>query len=198
MIKRFFKCCLLVSLFLFCFDNFSFAQNDSTYFSVPQNKKQDKKNSFNWSDKITLGGNFAFFTSTRYTFIDISPIVGYRVSKILLIGAGPVYNYYSEYNYNTRYSFDIYGFRIFARIYFLENLFFQTGWDNLNRSIYIYQSGILKKDRIWVQNVWVGGGMRYMMFSNAYMFTSVLFNLNQNIYSPYPNPYIQVGFITGF
>ncbi|GAB4208601.1 MAG: hypothetical protein Fur0023_20310 [Bacteroidia bacterium] len=198
MVIKLFKVCILILLCLFYCDNSLFAQNDSTYFSVPQNKKQDKKNSFNWSDKITLGGNFAFFTSTRYTFIDISPIIGYRISNMILIGAGPVYNYYSQYLYNSRYTFDIYGFRTLGRIYLLESLFFQTGWDILNRSIYTIQNNTLQKERMWVQNIWIGGGIRYMIAPNAYMFTSILYNLNQNNYSPYPNPYVQIGFISGF
>ncbi len=198
MIKCFFKCCLLVSLFSFCSDSFLFAQNDSTYFSLPQNKKQDKKNAFKWSDNMIFGGNFTFFTSTRYTFIELSPIIGYRISNMILIGAGPVYNYYSQYLYNSRYTFDIYGFRTLGRIYLLEGLFFQTGWDILNRSIYTIQNNTLQKERMWVQNIWVGGGIRYMVGANSYMFTSILYNLNQNNYSPYPNPYIQIGFISGF
>ncbi|GAB4454461.1 MAG: hypothetical protein OHK0036_18010 [Bacteroidia bacterium] len=176
----------------------SIAQTDSTYFQLPQNKKESKKqSSFQLSDKITFGGNFAFFTSNSSTFVDISPLIGYKLTNFILVGAGPVYNYYSEYQYGTRFTFDIYGVRAMGRIYFLESLFFQTGWDLLNRSIYLYNNNVLQKDRIWVQNIWIGGGVRYMIGSNAYMFTSILFNLNQNNYSPYPNPYIQIGFITG-
>lgn len=176
----------------------SIAQTDSTYFQLPQNKKESKKqSSFQLSDKITFGGNFAFFTSNSSTFVDISPLIGYKLTNFILVGAGPVYNYYSEYQYGTRFTFDIYGVRAMGRIYFLESLFFQTGWDLLNRSIYVYNFNVLQKDRIWVQNIWIGGGVRYIIGSNAYMFTSILFNLNQNNYSPYPNPYIQIGFITG-
>lgn len=174
------------------------AQNDSTYFQLPNNKKEEKKKDFSWAERISVGGSFAFFASSRYTFIDLSPLIGYRLSKLFLIGAGPVYNYYSEYAYNTRYTFNMYGFRIMARMYFIQNLFFQTGWDNLNRSIYVIRNNTLQQDRIWIQNIWVGGGVRYSVGANSYMFTSVLFNLNQTNYSPYPNPYIQIGFISGF
>lgn len=189
---------IILYVLLFAFVNIVNSQSDSTYFQTPTNKKERKEKNNNWLEKISIGGNFAFYASTRYTFIDISPLIGYRISKIMLIGAGPVYNYYSENLYNSRYSFDVYGFRTMARVYVLESFFFQTGWDILNRSIYTFQYNTLQKDRIWVQNVWLGGGVRYMIGNNTYMFTSVLFNLNQNNYSPYPNPFVQVGIITGF
>ncbi|MCX7728696.1 MAG: hypothetical protein N2203_04415 [Bacteroidia bacterium] len=175
-----------------------FAQTDSTYFKLPEKNKEKKEKNFEWMERVSIGGNFAFFTSSRYTFIDISPLIGYRISKMIMIGAGPVYNYYSEYVYNSRFSFDMYGLRCVGRIYLLESLFFQTGWDLLNRSVYTMQYNGLQKDRMWIQNIWIGGGVRYMVTSGTYMFTSVLFNLNQNNYSPYPNPYVQIGFITSF
>jgi len=175
-----------------------FSQNDSTYFKSPKKDSEKSKKEFHWPEKIRVGGNFAFFSSTNATFIDISPLVGYSVSDYLFLGAGPVYNYY-RINYGYRYSFDVYGFRTLARVYFLQSLFFQTGWDILNRSIYTIANNQLQKDRMWIQNFWLGGGVRYMIGANAYMFTSILYNLNYNSnYSLYPNPYIQIGIITGF
>lgn len=175
-----------------------YSQNDSTYFQAPTHKKEKQIKNSEWLEKISIGGNFSFLTNTRFTFVDISPLIGYRVSKTILVAAGPVYNYYSEYLYNLRYKFDIYGIRTMARVYFLESFFIQTGWDYLNRSIYVLQGNTIQQDRIWVQNLWIGGGIRYMFSPNAYTFTSILYNLNQTVYSPYPNPYIQIGFITGF
>lgn len=175
------------------------SQNDSTYFKSPIKDSKKTKKEFHWPEKMRVGGNFAFFTSSNATFIDISPLVGYSVSDYLLVGAGLVYNYFSQNNYGYRYNFDVYGFRTLARVYFMQSLFFQTGWDMLNRSIYTITNNQLQKDRIWIQNFWLGGGVRYMIGTNAYMFTSVLFNLNYNPnYSLYPNPYVQIGVITGF
>lgn len=174
------------------------SQNDSTYFQRPEKEKKETKTRLNW-DKISIGGNLALYSSTRYSFVDISPIIGYRVDKWLLVGAGPVYTYYSETYGSLKYKFDMYGFRTMVRIHFIENLFFQTGWDKLNRSIYeLGNNNTLQEKRIWVDNVWIGGGVNYHLGGNAYMFTNVLFNLNQTVYSPYPNPYVQGGFIVGF
>ncbi len=177
-----------------------FSQSDSTYFQLPdkQQSRHKKLRNYDWLEKISVGGNFAFFTSTRASFIDISPLVAYRLSKSVMVGAGPVYNYYSDNTWKPRITFSIYGLRTMARVYFLESLFFQIGWDLLNRNVYFVQYNTLQKKRVWVQNIWIGGGVRYAVGANAYMFTSVLYNLNENEYSPYPNPYVQVGFITGF
>lgn len=180
------------------FNQIVFSQNDSTYFQLPEKKKKENKKQFNW-DRISIGGNFALYTSTRYSFVDISPIIGYKISKWLLVGAGPVYTYYSELYGSIKYKFDMYGFRTIGRVYILEGVFAQVGWDKLNRSIYeINYNNIIQEKRIWIDNLWIGGGIRYSIGGNTYMLTSVLFNLNQNAYSPYTNPYIQVGFIVGF
>lgn len=192
---------LLVVLVLFFFTQLFFSQNDSTYFQLPDSQKKEKQNrskSKEWLDRISIGGNFALFASTNASFVDISPLIGYRLSEKVLIGVGPVYTYYSSNQYGSRYSFSMYGFRTLGRVYFLQNLFFQTGWDLLNRSIYVIKFNTLQRDRVWVQNVWLGGGVRYSVGGNAYMFTSILYNLNENEYSPYPNPYLQIGFVTGF
>ncbi len=175
-----------------------FSQNDSTYFQIPQKDKVQKERNFDWAEKMSVGGNFAFLASQRYTYIDISPLIGYRLSKMILIGAGPVYTYYNERLGGISYKFDMYGLRMMGRLYFLENFFLQTGWDKLNRSIYVLQNNTLQESRIWIDNVWIGGGIRYPVGAGSYMFSSLLYNLNQNNYSPYPNPFLQVGFIVGF
>jgi len=176
------------------------AQNDSTYFQIP-NKDKDKKEKIKddaWKEKITFGGNFAFYSSVQSSYIDISPLIGYKVAKPVLIAAGPVYNYYSTKLYGSRFTVDVYGFRALARLYVLQSFFIQTGYDYLNRKILLVQNGVLQSDRVWFQNVWIGGGIRYAVFSNTYMFTSVLYNLTPSPYSIYSNPMIQVGFISGF
>ncbi len=194
---RYFFVCSLVFISI---NQFCFSQNDSTYFHLPKDKKKESKKNYDWLKNFTIGGNFAVYASSRFTYVDISPIIGYRISKPLLVGAGPVYTYYSEEYNSGRYKFDVYGFRTIARLYVLQTFFFQTGWDKLNRSIYYVSknNNTLQEARIWIDNVWIGGGIRYSMGGNNYMFTTVLFNLNQNDYSIYANPYVQVGFIIGF
>ncbi|GIV27488.1 MAG: hypothetical protein KatS3mg027_1302 [Bacteroidia bacterium] len=192
---------VFIIFIIICYAQLFFSQNDSTYFQLPNAQKKEKQNRLEnkeWLNKISIGGNFAFFASTNASFVDISPLIGYRLTDMILVGAGPVYTYYSSNQYGTRFSFNMYGFRTMGRVYFLQSLFFQTGWDILNRSIYVVRFNTLQRDRVWVQNIWLGGGVRYSVGGNTYMFTSVLFNLNENEYSPYPNPYVQIGIITGF
>lgn len=199
MIKTHLQICRVLLLTFVLLNTFVIhSQNDSTYFQIPPKKQQEEIRNYDWLEKITIGGNFALFSSTQSAFVDISPIIGYHLSHFVLIGAGPVYNYYRLNQYGRRYTFDMYGFRVLTRAYLMQSLFLQFGWDILNRSIYTFNNNVLAKERIWVQNVWIGGGIRYNVGANTYMFTSALFNLNQNTYSPYPNPYVQIGFITGF
>jgi len=193
------KILIVLIITLICISEWK-AQNDSTYFQIPskEKNKNDKIKDDSWKEKIIYGGNFAFFANQQFSYIDISPLIGYRLTQSLLLAAGPVYNNYSTKLYGARFTVDVYGFRCLARLYFLESFFVQTGYDYLNRKIFIIKNGLLQSDRVWFQNVWIGGGIRYAVVSNTYMFTTILYNLTQSPYSIYSNPMIQVGFISGF
>jgi hypothetical protein len=189
---------------------FSFAQTDSTKKTEDGRKPFEKKpNNIDWRDRFYWGGNVgASFGSI--TFVDLSPLVGVRVTKQFSIGLGAIYNYYS-YNYaGVKYSTNLYGSRIYARVFpftnkndngrafggdFLSNVYLQAGWDHINRDDpYSLDPG----SRVWVENLLVGGGIRYPVTDRIYCVATGLWNLNQTPLSPYYNPIIQIGFIGTF
>ncbi len=171
------------------------SQNDSTYYQSPrQSQNKTKQSDFNWKEKLIFGGNF-WFQFGRVSYIDISPLIGYKVTKDFIVSAGPVYSSISQSYGNTVYRFDLYGGRILARYYILQSFYAQVGWDKLNRPMpYQYATN----NRVWIDNVWVGGGLKYPIGGNSYSSITILYNLNQTDLSPYTNPYIQVGFMFGF
>ena len=75
-----------------------------------------------FKERLFYGGNFWLQWGT-VTFIDVSPVVGYRVNERFSMGPGLVYNYYKEriyYSYNSNlYNFDyktnVYGGKIFGQ-----------------------------------------------------------------------------------
>ena len=82
-----------------------------------------------------------------------------------------------------------------ARYFVLENVFVQAGYDRINRdNPYSYKPNA----RIWIENVLVGGGLRYPVTDHIYCAATALWNLNDTPLSPYPNPIIQIGFIGRF
>lgn len=157
-------------------------------------RRHDDKPKWNWRDRLYWGGNVgAWFGSL--TFVDISPLIGVRLNEKFSVGVGAIYNYYSYNYYGTKYSTNLYGSRIYGRYFILENVFLQAGWDHINRdNPYSYNL----KERVWVENLLVGGGLRYPISNRMYMTAMGLWNINQGPLSPYANPIIQVGFIGRF
>lgn len=186
--KRLFIACILV-----CQVQFVLSQRDSVpdYTRQKSEQKSDVKEFLN---RLYWGGNVGAWIGNP-SFVDLSPLVGVKVTNKFSIGFGFIYNYYSYKYGNYKYSTNLLGSRIYARYFILDNVFAQVGWDHINRDDpYAY----FPNTRVWVDNILVGGGVRYEIGSNFYAIASGLWNLNQTPLSPYANPIIQIGFIGGF
>lgn len=155
-------------------------------------KNTDEK--FNIMDKLFWGGNVGAWIGNP-TFVDLSPLVGYKITDKFSVGVGMIYNYYSYKYSNYNYSTNLIGSRLYSRYFIFENVFAQAGWDHINRdNPYAFNAN----ERVWVDNLLIGGGLRYPVSDHFYMVASGLFNLNQTPLSPYSNPIIQIGFVGGF
>lgn len=148
----------------------------------------------NLKERTYLGGTIGAWFGTT-TYLNISPIVGIKISEPLSVGIGFTYNYYSQTYLNKKYVTTIYGGNMYARYYVSENIFAQVGLDRLN--VPDYNTGILN-DRAWVNNVLLGAGYREMFSDNGSIIAMIFYNINQTPLSPYQNPIIQVGFNFGF
>lgn len=165
------------------------AQSDSIPRKDPQPKDEKR-----FVDRLFWGGNIGAWIGNP-TFADLSPLVGYRVNDRFSVGIGAIYNYYSYTYNNYKYSTSFYGGRLLARYFILENIFLQAGYDRINRdNPYAYKPN----SRIWIDNILVGGGLRYPISDNISCMATGLWNLNDTPLSPYPNPIIQIGFVGGF
>ena len=172
------------------------AQNDTTRRS-PDGRKafNEPKQEMNWQDRLFWGGTVGAWFGTQ-TFIDLSPLVGIKITDKLSVGVGFIYNYYNYSYGGYKYQTSLYGSRLYARYFVWENVFLQAGWDKINRdnpNPYYNAS-----ERVWVDNLLVGGGVRYPVSDKLYLVATGLWNLNQSSLSPYANPIIQIGFVGGF
>ena len=148
-------------------------------------------NSF--KERLYFGGNIGlWFGST--TYVNLSPLVGCKITKQFSIGGGFTYNYYSQTYNNQKYVSTIYGGNAFARYLFLENFFAQVGWDRLSVSDY---TSPIPNSRVWVDNILLGGGYRQAFSERGSFVAAIFYNVNQTPLSPYPNPIIQFGFNIG-
>lgn len=160
-----------------------------------QSPKASAPNDFNsFKERLYIGGNVgAWFGNT--TFINLSPIVGCKITKKFSLGAGVTYNYFSQTINKRKYETTIYGANFFARYLAFENVFAQVGWDRL--SVPNFNSP-LQNTRAWVDNLLVGGGYRQSFSEKGTFVAAIFYNINESLLSPYPNPIIQIGFNFGF
>lgn len=165
-------------------------QNDD--YRMNDEKEKPEKTPF--IDRLFWGGNVGAWIGNP-TFLDLSPLVGIKITEKFSAGVGVIYNYYSYKYNNYSYTLNLYGGRVYARYFFLENVFGQVGWDRINRD-----DPYAKKlnARVWVDNILMGGGIRYPIGDRFFMVATGLWNLNQTPLSPYANPIIQIGFVGGF
>ena len=84
--KIFFSLSLVLGLFI---SNNLFAQDDSTTTKPPKERKPFK-------DRIYFGGNLGLQFGNQ-TYIDISPLIGYKVTEKFSAGFGVTYIYYKQH-----------------------------------------------------------------------------------------------------
>ncbi len=146
-----------------------------------------------FKERLFFGGNVgAWFGPT--TYINLSPLIGCKITKEFSLGGGFTYNYYSQTYMGQKYTSTIYGGNAFARYHIYENLFAQVGWDRLSVPDY---ASIIPDGRAWVDNILIGGGYRQAFSERGSFVAAVFYNINETPLSPYQNPIIQIGFNMG-
>jgi hypothetical protein len=168
----------------------------------------DLKAQRSFGSRIFTGGNLGMqFGSV--TLIDVSPMIGYRLTEDIDIGLSLTYKYYNvkDYYYSAAnkqyYDFktNIFGGGIFGRYHFTENLFGHIEIEYLDFSIDTYKNynnGVVKgSENIGITSIFIGGGYKQEIGDNSFFTLMILYNLNETTYSPYTNPIIRAGFGIG-
>lgn len=140
-----------------------------------------------FSERIFFGGNFGLQFG-NVTFIDISPLIGYKLTDKLSAGAGITYMYYRQRISGWEYSTSIYGGRLFGRYFILDNIFAHAEYEILNLDAFDQVN-----KRVDVTNILIGGGYRQQIGGKAFASITALWNINETAYSPYNNPIIRMG-----
>jgi hypothetical protein len=196
-------------------------------FSSEQNVNNPKKEKKPFKDRLYVGGSLGFGFGSQSTLIDVSPVLGYALTDDLIAGLGLTYKYYQYNDYYLNldnnelsdFKSNMYGFSVFAR-YFLtkteipviENIFLHAEIEPLifinNFKMMPYQNGnyldifgnyyIKEKEQISLTGIFLGGGLRQMISERSYLYIEVLWNFNEELYSPYSNPRIRIGLAAGF
>ncbi|MEM8964950.1 MAG: hypothetical protein AAGE93_00920 [Bacteroidota bacterium] len=174
----------IICFLLTNFSSYSFAQNqsaqeeDSIYYQRPS-----------ILEKLAPGGNFSLQFGT-ITYIEVSPLLGYRFTNNFTAGPGFTYRYFKVRGFEAS---SIYGPRAFARYVISRNFFVQADYENLSVEFVSNQRETVRE---WVPGLFVGGGLFQPIGQRAGFMIGAFYNLSHdNIRSPYNSPWVfNVGF----
>ncbi|MCK4664291.1 MAG: hypothetical protein KAT68_15590 [Bacteroidales bacterium] len=154
----------------------------------------------NIKERIFFGGNLGLQFGT-ITYIDISPFVGYKIADNLESAIGITYQYYNDRRYTGNVlSTSIYGGKVFIRYIFVENIFAHAEYEilSLETKYFKVMPSANEKKRFLLNNILIGGGYRQKIGQKSFITFTILWNINENINSPYNNPVMRIGYIFYF
>jgi hypothetical protein len=187
-------------LILFCIASvFVSAQS----FAQEEQDSPQEKNGFDPS-RLFFGGNFGV-SFGDYTFVNVSPLVGYRFNKYLAAGTG-INFIYSDYKYRyttgQEYYRDQYGYAglsIFGRVYPIQFIFLQVQPEyNYSWGKRKYSNPPLPEEKLegkFVPSLLLGAGAAIPTGARGAFIVSVQYDVIQDVRSPYgSNAFFSVGY----
>lgn len=166
-------------------------ENDST---EPEEKKGFDPN------RLVIGGNLGAGFG-NYTFVNVTPQVGYMFNQYITAGVGINYLYNSyKYSNGDRDSYNFAGVNLFARFFPIRFLYISAqpeidySWGKYKFGDYTTEPDY-KYDGKWVPAVLVGAGAVLSPNGKGGIYFGVQYDLIQNDRSPYgTHPYLNIGF----
>ncbi len=179
------------------------SQKEKPSTNKPINRRTQKSQK-SFFEKLSFGGNLGLQFGT-YTAIDIQPRIYYAVTEKLSVGIGGTYSYYKYSNstpnpYFRGYSNNVYGFNALTFFQPLDDMpiILQAEYESLNwGAAYVNQNtNEIYTERIWSNNLFLGGGIMSKFGEKSAAFFLILYNVTYNPNtSYYSQPYvIRVGF----
>lgn len=188
---------LIVSLFLGFNSAMAQGQTDDDEDKEEKVRYGDGKT---FTERLYFGGGLGLgFGNT--TFVNISPLVGYRITEKFSAGIRAKYQYYKYKQdfrgtnggiYTSSFQSNIYGGGVFSRFFVTDNIFLHGEFEDLSVQ---FSDQFGNKSRQWVPSAFVGGGYAYPIGGRAIFSITALYNvLYDERKSPYSSPLdIQAG-----
>jgi len=153
--------------------------------------QDDKK----WTDNIYVGGNLGLNLGT-ITYIDVSPLIGYRLSNVYSAGVTLTYQYFNDKRFDV--SGNVIGAGVFNRFNITEEIFLIGEFQNLSYSGLTATGDNSDNPRLSVPYLWLGGGYSQRIGGGrSAIFISFLYDVIQNPNGLIQNPQIRGGFTFG-
>lgn len=157
-----------------------------------------ESNDRSFKERLYFGGNFWLAFGT-YTYVEVSPRVGYMINNRASVGVGANYIYQSyevvnSNNQRSKESNSIYGGTLFGRYNITRQFFIYGELEMLSLEYFNPQTRQVKRE--WVPGLLVGGGYFQPFGNRGGMSVMVLYNI---FYDPvrtyYPSPLVlRIGF----
>lgn len=147
--------------------------------------------------RIYYGGYVTMNFSKNYSVIGAQPLVAYKFTPKLSVGAQVSYEYISDSRYIDDQNGANYGASIFSRYRVIPCLYAHTEFSLMSYK-WFYSDG--DDERKLAPMFYVGGGYSQPISRNTWLNIQVLFDVLNHENSPYKDwePYFSVGFGVGF
>ena len=148
-------------------------------------------------NRMFFGGGIGFGFGD-VDWVDISPMVGFKVLPQLGMGVGLSYRYVKDNRYEEPFTSSDYGANVFAQYTLVGNIFAMAEYEYLS---YEYYGTGGENTRDGLNSVLVGGGVFQPLGGNASLVLSTLYNLSysENEAGPYGSPWlVSAGVSVGF
>lgn len=146
--------------------------------------------------RLLIGGSLGF-SFGDYTFVNISPLIGYRLSPKFAAGININAQYASQrLKDNTGFTYErnnysMFGGGIFGRFYPFEQFFLHAQPEynsiTMKRSEYDYDPVVRSKRTYGAPSLLLGGGYAQPIGGNSALTIMVLYDVLQDKNSPYMN-----------
>ncbi len=188
-----FRYLIITLICIFSFNEALRAQ-DQEAASDQKEKSSSKNNMGSFKDRVYFGGNFGLWFSDSYSYVELSPVMGYRITPKLSSGAGIIYQYirrkyyYSNGDDLTK-STNVYGGKVFARMDLFQPVFAYAEFEDLS---YEYYNPYLNRfKREWVPGLFLGGGVMQPFGRKGGIGIMLLYNvLFDSQKSPYNDAFV--------
>lgn len=183
-------------LYFFTVLYFSFsalAQENPSSAAPVEDRKDDVQPKTDWWNNFFTGGGIGLQFGS-YTYVGLSPILGYHFTPKFSGGLGITYIYLRDKP--NRFETSVYGGKIFAEYDVYKGISPHIEYELLNLEVYDYF--LSRRRRINVDSFLVGASYQQAIGENSSVYIMLLYNVLENVYSPYENPVMRIGFNVGF
>lgn len=149
------------------------------------------------------GGNIGFNFWNDYFYLGVYPLVGYKVTPKLSVGAKIGYAYISDDRYEPLPALKTsnYGGSLFTRYRIIPQIYAHAefAYWSYENAINLTSQGY-DTERVWVPYLLLGGGYSQNIGPNVWLFAEVLFDVINDENSPYESgePFVSFGAGIGF